>query len=256
MNSRTAMLRNKIADYIKIGEAYELCGIGFTQLNESPGAQTDSTTYINEVTTSTDITGYETEFEFESDLIPSQKAVLALYNVGRNHLTGENAQFQYVRVDVWNPVGEPDTSVAEYKARLFTVACEVSDVEGDGGEKISVSGTLHAIGDPVQGKFDVISGQFTAGDFVGKYDEGEPTVTPSVTLDKETASIEVAGTVQLVATVVPAGTEVTWSTSNGEIATVAAGTVTGVAAGTATITATITVDGVTKTATCEVTVTE
>ncbi len=169
-NGRTAMLRNKISDYLKVGDTFELCGVGFTQLNESPGAKTDSTTYINEVTSSTDITGYESEFSYESDLIPSEVAVLALYNVGRNHLTGEDAQFQYVRVDIWNAIGTPTTTVAEYKARLFTVANETSDIDGDGGGKITVSGTLHAIGDPIQGKFDVVSKKFTAGDFKGKYD--------------------------------------------------------------------------------------
>ena len=50
------------------------------------------------------------------------------------------------------------------------VANEVSDNSGAGGEKISVSGVLHAVGDPVQGKFDTVTKQFTAGDFSGKYD--------------------------------------------------------------------------------------
>lgn len=169
-SGRTALLRNKVADYLKIGEDYELMGTGFTQLNESPSAQTESTTYINEVTASTDITGYETEFSYESDLIPSQKAVLALWKVGRDHLTGEDAQFQYVRVDLYNPIGEVTPEKAEYKARLFTVSDEVSDFEGDGGEKIAISGTLHAMGDPIQGKFDVVAKEFTAGDFEGLYD--------------------------------------------------------------------------------------
>ena len=32
------------------------------------------------------------------------------------------------------------------------------------------SGTLHAVGDPIQGKFDTVSKKFTAGTFAGKYD--------------------------------------------------------------------------------------
>lgn len=166
MADRTAMLRNKIADYIKIDSTYELMGTGFTQLNESPNAQTDSTTYINEVTTSTDITGYETEFSFESDMIPSQAAVMALYNVGRDHLTGEDAQFEYIRVELFNPVSGGNGT---YTARKFQVSCEVSDVAGDGGEKISVSGTLHAIGDPVIGSFDPTNKTFTEGAVTGTY---------------------------------------------------------------------------------------
>ena len=168
--SRAALLRNAIADYAKIGESFELMGTGFTSLNESPNAQTDSETYINETTSSSDITGYETEFPYTSRLIPSQKAIYALYKMGRDHATGDAAQLTYVRVELFNPIGEPSEEVAEYTARQFTVANEVSDVEGDGGEKISVSGTLHAVGDPVLGKFDTVKKEFTAGDFKGKYD--------------------------------------------------------------------------------------
>lgn len=168
--SRAALLRNMIADYLLVGSAYELMGTGFTQLDESPSAQTDSETYINEVTASADITGYETEFGYESRMIPSQKAIYALYKTGRDHDTGDAAQFEYVRVDLFNPIGSASDTSAEYTARKFTVANEVSDIEGGGGEKISVSGTLHAVGDPVQGKFDTVSKEFTAGDFSGRYD--------------------------------------------------------------------------------------
>ena len=50
------------------------------------------------------------------------------------------------------------------------MANEVSDISGAGGEKISVSGTLHAVGDPIQGKFDTVTKTFTAGDFKGSCD--------------------------------------------------------------------------------------
>ena len=68
--SRAALLRNAIADYMDVDGTMELMGTGFTSLNESPNAQTDSETYINETTASTDVTGYETEFSYESRLIP------------------------------------------------------------------------------------------------------------------------------------------------------------------------------------------
>lgn len=168
--SRAALLRNAIADYAEIDGTYELMGTGFTALDESPNAQTDSETYINESTASTDITGYETEFSYESRLIPSQKAIYKLWKMGRDHATGTDAQLKYVRVELFNPIGEATEAAAEFTARLFTVANEVSDNSGAGGEKISVSGTLHAVGDPIQGKFDTVSKKFTAGTFAGKYD--------------------------------------------------------------------------------------
>lgn len=76
-----------------------------------------------------------------------------------------------------------------------------------------------------------------------------------VTLDKKTATVAVEGTTSLTATAYPAGSTVTWASSDTSVATVSSGTVTGVKAGTATITASITVGGTTHKATCTVTVT-
>lgn len=169
-DSRAALLRNAIADYIEIDGTYELMGTGFTTLGENPNAQTESETYINEATASTDIIGYETEFPYESRLIPSQKAIYKLWKQGRDHATGSDAQLKYVRVELFNPIGTPSEDTAEYTARMFTVANEVSENSGEGGQKISVSGTLHAVGDPVLGKFDTVTKSFTAGAVQGKYD--------------------------------------------------------------------------------------
>lgn len=78
---------------------------------------------------------------------------------------------------------------------------------------------------------------------------------PTVTLDKSTLSLTVGGaTGSISATVSPVGSTVTWKSSDTAIATVSSGTVTAVKAGTCTVTASITVDGVTYTAACAVTV--
>lgn len=98
-----------------------------------------------------------------------------------------------------------------------------------------------------------ISGDMTIAVTIGS---SAPVSVTSVSLDRNTASIEIGSTVQLVETVLPANAtnkSVTWSTSSSSIATVTNGLVTGVSAGTVTITVT-TVDGG-KTATCTVTVT-
>ena len=78
---------------------------------------------------------------------------------------------------------------------------------------------------------------------------------PSVTLDKSTLSVTVGGaTGSISATVVPVGSTVTWKSSDTAIATVSSGTVTAVKAGSCTVSASITVEGVTYTAYCAVTV--
>ena len=81
----------------------------------------------------------------------------------------------------------------------------------------------------------------------------------AIVLDLESGSVTAAAgdghTLQLNATPYPAGSTVTWASSNTAKATVSnKGLVTGVASGSANITASITVDGVTYTATCAVTV--
>lgn len=78
---------------------------------------------------------------------------------------------------------------------------------------------------------------------------------PTITLSADTATATLPSTTATVtATVSPAGSAVTWKSSDTSIATVAEGVITPVAAGTCTVTASITVDGVTYTAYCAVTV--
>lgn len=77
-----------------------------------------------------------------------------------------------------------------------------------------------------------------------------------MTLDRNEGTIAVNGTLTLTATTVPEDAEVTWTSSNDSIASVSDGVVTGEASGSATITATITVDGQTASATCAITVIE
>ena len=155
--------RYMIGDYLDVSEEvgteeYELMGAGFNTLDESPSAQTDSKTYINDKTSTTTIQSYETVFPFESDMIASEKAVMALYKVGRNHLTGADAQKHYIRVDLYDPIQDKNNV---YHARQFLVSVEVSDCKGNGGETVVVSGNLNAVGDFVEGYFDTTTKKFT-----------------------------------------------------------------------------------------------
>lgn len=79
--------------------------------------------------------------------------------------------------------------------------------------------------------------------------------TPSIALNKSTASITEGGEDTIIATTVPAGETVTWTSTDETVATVAGGVVSALAVGTTTIIASITVDGVPYTAACAVTVT-
>lgn len=157
---RDVVKRHQFADYLNVATEdspdYVLMGTGFKTLDEEPGAQSEKKKYINEKASSSSVVGYETVFPFESDLIKEQAAVIALYNVGRNHCTGSDAEFEYVRVELWEPAeGKPN----EFAARKFIVSTEVSDISGE--NDISVSGNLNAVGDFIGGTFNTKNRVFT-----------------------------------------------------------------------------------------------
>lgn len=158
------ILRNQIADYLNCtddGETddWQLMGIGFTSLNENPNAQEHQTTYISQTTSASAVNGYQTEFAYAYDMIKSEKAVMALYAVGRDHLTGKDAMFEYIRTELFKPV---DGAENTFEARKFIVSALVAGTEGEGGNVITGSGTLKAVGDPVKGKFNTQTLTFTA----------------------------------------------------------------------------------------------
>lgn len=154
------IMRHQFADYLGVGDTptFELMGIGFNSLNESPNAQTDGKTYINQKSQSNYIKGYQTQFPFDTDLISSEAAVMELYEIGRNQKTGADAERDYVRVELFQPVASKENT---FKARKFKVAVAVSGVEGDGGETVRVTGNLEGVGDFVDGEFNTTTKAFT-----------------------------------------------------------------------------------------------
>lgn len=156
--SKESIQRNQLADYLMVGGNYELMGVGFNTLDENPTAQVDTKTYVNDKCSTSVIKGYQTQFPYTSDLIKSEAAVMAIYNVGRNQLTGSEAEFDYVRVELFEPVAEKENT---FKARKFNVTCEVASFAGAGGEKVVVSGNLYSNGTQVEGEFNTTTRIFT-----------------------------------------------------------------------------------------------
>lgn len=158
---RDVVQRHQIADYLNIGTPespnWVLMGVGFTSLNETFGAESESSKYVNEASESSSVTSYKSVFPFEAHLIKSQEAVNALYTVGRNHLVGAEAEFEYCRVELFEGKASAEST---YAARKFLVSVEASSLEGD--KKQSVKGNLNAVGDPVDGYFNTKTPAFTA----------------------------------------------------------------------------------------------
>lgn len=158
---RDVVQRHQIADYLNIGTSespnWVLMGVGFTSLNETFGAESESSKYVNEASESSSVTSYKSVFPFEAHLIKSQEAVNALYTVGRNHLVGAEAEFEYCRVELFEGKASAEST---YAARKFLVSVEASTLEGD--KKQSVKGNLNAVGDPLDGYFNTKTPAFTA----------------------------------------------------------------------------------------------
>lgn len=156
------VMRYQVADYLNTGtdstESYVLMGVGFNTLDESPNAQKDSKTYINQKAQTSTIKSYQPTFAFDSDLIADEAAVMALYDIGRNQKTGADAERDYVRVELFNPV---ESSANTFAARKFKVAVEVSSVTGEGGGIMKVTGNLNGVGDFIDGTFNTATKTFT-----------------------------------------------------------------------------------------------
>lgn len=152
--------RYQIADYLNIGtetDDFVLMGIGINTLDESPNAQTEGKIYINQKSQTNSIDSYQVEFSFDTDLIKEEKAVMALYDIGRNQRTGEDAEREYLRVELFEPI-EGKENV--FKARKFKVAVQVDSIEGEGGAAIHVTGSLMGVGDFIDGEFNTVTREF------------------------------------------------------------------------------------------------
>lgn len=169
-DGNSPIIRNMVADYLEVNGKYYLMGVGFKEINESPGAKSESVVYVNQKGAYYSVDSYDTKFSFDMHLVPAEIPIMAIYNVGRNHLTGDAAVFNFCRVEVFNTIGTPTAEIAESTAREFSMSVEVTDFSGAGGERVSVKGNLNARGDPKLGKFDTVGMTFTEGDFKGRFD--------------------------------------------------------------------------------------
>lgn len=147
------VMRYQIADYINVGadtEDYALMGAGFSSLNEAVGAKSEATTYISDVSSSSYIKGYETSFDFDTELILEEEATAKIYDISRNQRVGTDAETDYIRVELFKPSDEENT----YHARRFKVSVLVNDISGEGASSVRLSGSLKVNGDFTDGTFN------------------------------------------------------------------------------------------------------
>jgi hypothetical protein len=160
------LIRKEICDFLNVGTTdtpiYELMGNGFNSLDESPNAQVETKAYINAANSSTITKGYQPSFAFNSDFIDSEAAISFIYDVSRGSKVGGAAETDYVRVEKFRSVDEvPDLPATAFPARKFRVAIQVSSISGGGAEVMVISGNLNAMGDAIDGYFDISDSTFT-----------------------------------------------------------------------------------------------
>lgn len=146
------------ANYMKVGEAFELLGAGFTELNESPSAQTTSKRYINQASSSQSVTGYEWNSGFNTDQINSEKAIEYIRDIGEMQKTGAETETEYIIVDLDKPAAEDKG----FRARKFNIAIAVDSFDDNDGE-LGISGSFLGQSDPVEGTFKIEEKTFAEG---------------------------------------------------------------------------------------------
>lgn len=160
MPRRNVIKRHQYADYLNIGTeaqpSWVLMGAGFTQIDEEPGAQSESVKYVCDKSESSEVVSYKTSFPFEAEQIMEEDAINDIYTIARNHYIGSDAEREYVRVELWNKATGSNT----FEARKFLVSVEVSSFSGE--NKMTISGQMNAVGDPVLGTFNTSTKKFEA----------------------------------------------------------------------------------------------
>jgi len=146
------------ANYMKVKDAFELLGTGFTELNESPSAQTTSKKYINQSSSTQSVTGYEWNSSFNTDQINSEKAIEYIRDIGEMQKTGADTETEYLIVDL----DKPGTGEGSFRARKFKIAIAVDSFDDNDGE-LGISGSFLGQSDPIEGTFTVATKKFTEG---------------------------------------------------------------------------------------------
>lgn len=162
------ILRYKLADYLNIAADgatpdYRYMNKGINTLDEDSTPQLDSKTYVGDKSETTSVKGYKVKFPFDADLIKDEEVTMNLYKVCRNQLVGSDAERDFIRVDLYDPIVG---AANKYKARKFRVSIEANGAKGAGGETVVCSGNLNGIGDFVDGYFDTVTKTFTAGSYI------------------------------------------------------------------------------------------
>ena len=146
------------ADYLKIGEDWELMKLSFTKLNEKPNAKTKEKRYVDQTNATSTIVGYGWTQPFEADQIIGDKVIEYIREIAELCKTGAETETEKLIVDMDKPSNED----GGYRARKFNVAIKVDELTDNDGE-MGITGEFVGQGNPVLGTFNKETKTFTEG---------------------------------------------------------------------------------------------
>ena len=145
-----------VAGYGASSPDIELMNVGFSKFDESSNPTEKSTQYIGDKSKTNSVTGYDNQFDIESDRIKNDAVNDYCYDVFVNRKTGTDAQTYLYIVDISD--AENTTTCPARKIRVTTV---IESCTNNPGENKTYSGSLKGVGDFVYGTFNTSTKTFT-----------------------------------------------------------------------------------------------
>lgn len=145
-----------VAGYGASTSNIQLMNVGFSKFDENSNPTEKSTQYIGDKSKTNTVTGYDNQFDIESDRIKNDNVNDYCYDIFINRKTGTDAQTYLYIVDISDA-----TNTTECPARKIRVSTVIESCTNNPGENKVFSGALKGVGDFTYGTFNTSTKVFT-----------------------------------------------------------------------------------------------
>lgn len=145
-----------VAGYGASASDIQLLNVGFNKFDESSNPTEKSTQYVGDKSKTNRVTGYDNQFDIESDRIKNDKVNDYCYDVFVNRKTGSDAETYLYIVDL-----SDSTGTNTYSARKIRVTTVIESCTNNPGESKVFSGAFKGVGDFTYGTFNTSTKTFT-----------------------------------------------------------------------------------------------
>lgn len=145
-----------VAGYGASTSNIQLMNVGFSKFDENSNPTEKSTQYIGDKSKTNTVTGYDNQFDIESDRIKNDNVNDYCYDIFINRKTGTDAQTYLYIVDISDA-----TNTTACPARKIRVSTVIESCTNNPGENKVFSGALKGVGDFTYGTFNTNTKVFT-----------------------------------------------------------------------------------------------